>query len=530
MAPQPLSEPEFRVVSTTNNAGSAPYSGAFFPGAAGFTIGGSNFTSNVINNVYNPPPEEPSGQPAFRTILLGDIKLLKEIRLNNESGVVVRRSRRRMYSAKVVGGEPGPMTVVMYQGDTEEEWRQHIAKYESIRHPNIMQLYGLVRAKGLRGMVFHDELIPFGQFISRFRHSPILTAYVHGYCHSELDVYLDPSVWIRPATGELCVDLDRNHETTFRRFLWSLEAPRIEKISLDDPHAEAVAISTINEETYHILCALPPIATCRFFDAPTRLPLQLGTIIARSNFQRGTLFKIAEPLGVERETYLGDWIRIEETHKWEIFAYAHEGEILANSWIRFDSRRAPMLSLPVMADEAPKPWMAQANHIFAQLQTTSHFEDYVCVTQITFTLRLLPNTYNTKESEGYLFVCPPEDFRIGPDSFQWPYHPAYWSLDPFGTFPLSTEDAKVFGFPVIHIATGIYGCFWDNRVYDGLRKFHQGRGFDPDSQEVAIHLGHPLYRLFSEKPDPLAYVELEKGQWMCDLEDPALCRKLSHYL
>ncbi|KAJ7814760.1 hypothetical protein B0H14DRAFT_2849519 [Mycena olivaceomarginata] len=185
MALQPHFEPEFTVVSTTNDAGSAPYSGAFFPGAAGFTIGGGDFTSNVTNNVYNPPPEQPA---AFRTILLGDIKLLKEIRMNDESGVVGRQSQRTSarpmyYSAKVVGGEPGPMTVALYQGaDTEEEWRQHITKYESIRHPKIMQLYGLMSTKGLRGVVFHDETIPFLQFHSRFKHSPILYAYIMTYC------------------------------------------------------------------------------------------------------------------------------------------------------------------------------------------------------------------------------------------------------------------------------------------------------------------------------------------------------------
>ncbi|KAJ7871850.1 hypothetical protein B0H14DRAFT_2723188 [Mycena olivaceomarginata] len=164
MVLQPHSEPEFTVVSTTNNAGFAPYSGAFFPGAAGFTIGGGNFTSNVPNNIYNPPPEQPA---AFRTILLGDINLLKEIRMDDESGVVGRQSqrtsaRRMYYSMKV-------------------EWRQHITKYESILHPKIMQLYGLMSTKGLRGVVFHNEMIPWGQFYSRFEYSNILRAYIFGY-------------------------------------------------------------------------------------------------------------------------------------------------------------------------------------------------------------------------------------------------------------------------------------------------------------------------------------------------------------
>ncbi|KAJ7871834.1 hypothetical protein B0H14DRAFT_202034 [Mycena olivaceomarginata] len=191
MALQPHSEPEFTVVSTTNNAGSAPYSGAFFPSAAGFTIGGGDFTSNVTNNVYNPPLEQPA---AFRTILLGDIKLLKEIRMNDGSGVVGRQRQRTSargiyYSAKVVGGEPGPMTVALYQGDdTEEEWRQHFTKYESIRHPKIMQLYGLMNTKGLRGVVFHDEVIPITQFSSRFEYSPLLIAYINSYCRLEWHV------------------------------------------------------------------------------------------------------------------------------------------------------------------------------------------------------------------------------------------------------------------------------------------------------------------------------------------------------
>ncbi|KAJ7748726.1 hypothetical protein B0H14DRAFT_3897100, partial [Mycena olivaceomarginata] len=187
MALQPHSELEFTAVSTMNNAGAAPYAGAFFPGAAGFTIGGGDFTSNVTNNIYNPAPEQPVG--IFSD---WDINLLKEIHINNKSGIVGRQSQRMnarpmYYSAKIVGGEPGPMTVAMYQGDdTEDEWRQHITKYESIRHPKIMQLYGLMSTKGLRGVVFHGEMIPFLQFISRFEYSPILHAYINSYCSSEL--------------------------------------------------------------------------------------------------------------------------------------------------------------------------------------------------------------------------------------------------------------------------------------------------------------------------------------------------------
>ncbi|KAJ7433632.1 hypothetical protein B0H11DRAFT_1681363, partial [Mycena galericulata] len=99
------------------------------------------------------------------------------------------------------------------------------------------------------------------------------------------------------------------------------------------------------------------------------------------------------------------------------------------------------------------------------------------------------------EPEGYLFVCPPENFRTAQNVFQWPDYPAYWSFDPLGATPLSPEDAKIIGFPIIHIETYIRGKSWDSSVYEGLRRFQCGKGYNPESQEVAIDLGFPLYKL-----------------------------------
>ncbi|KAJ7818992.1 hypothetical protein B0H14DRAFT_3147653 [Mycena olivaceomarginata] len=517
MALQPHSEPEFTVVSTTNNAGSAPYSGAFFPGAAGFTIGGGDFTSNITNHVYNPPPEQPA---AFQTILLGDIKLLKEIHMNDESGLVGRQSRRtsarRMYySAKVVGGEPGPMTIAMYQGDDiEEEWRQHITKYESIRHPKIMQLYGLMSTKGLRGVVFHDEMIPWDQFHSRFNHSAILNAYIYGYCSLELRDY---SIWIRPATGELCVNLV-SYNGALVGFPEVVEVPRMENVLLDDPHAESAIISAFNEvDYYNALGRLPGLMAV---SVSIEILMPLGTIFRLDSPRKAT--RITDPLGIDGANL-------------DIVHLKHDGEVLPSSWIRFNSNRAQYPNLTILA--LPRPlfennsfWMAQANHIFAQLETTSNFKDYVVVNLIQFILRCLPNTYNTREPEGYLFVSPAEDFRLGPYSFQWPYRPAYWSLNPSGTFPLSTEDANMLGFPIIHIETRMDGCAWNDGVYDALRRFQKSKGLNPDSQEAAINLGYPLYRL-ADKEVPLACDELNTWSGIqCDLKDTARCQKLGHYL
>ncbi|KAJ6464528.1 hypothetical protein C8R45DRAFT_911094 [Mycena sanguinolenta] len=149
--------------------------------------------------------------------------------------------------------------------------------------------------------------------------------------------------------------------------------------------------------------------------------------------------------------------------------------------------------------EIPKVWLAQANRIFAELEEVAHAEDYVCIDEIRFVLRVANKDHIPK---GYLFVCPLQDFRIGIEPhvhlYQWPACPAYWSLDPSGAARLSTEDATILGFPAIHIETIMAGKSWDLSVYEGLRRFHEGKGFDPDSREVARQQGYPLYDVLSD--------------------------------
>ncbi|KAF7353291.1 hypothetical protein MSAN_01517100 [Mycena sanguinolenta] len=132
-------------------------------GGEGGDQGGDGGTGQGPTVYFGQPQAQE--QSDFRTIRRGDLKLLKEVRLSTESGIVGRQSqavgvRRAVYHAEI-RGDPGIVTVAMYQGDgAEEEWRKDIAKYESIWHANIMQLYGLVSTKKLYAMVFHDGAYP----------------------------------------------------------------------------------------------------------------------------------------------------------------------------------------------------------------------------------------------------------------------------------------------------------------------------------------------------------------------------------
>ncbi|KAF7337229.1 hypothetical protein MSAN_02275300 [Mycena sanguinolenta] len=480
-------------VSTKNTTGSALYAGAFFPRASGFNIHGGVFTSNVTNNVYNLPLEQSFD---FRTIRLGDVKLVKEVCLSPQSAVVGRQSRgvgvRRMYHAEI-RRDPGTVTVALYQGvGAEEEWRYHVAKYESIRHPNIMQLYGLVSTQGLYAMVFHDELIPYAQFLRRFEHSPVLSTYIIGYCSTEfveatnyvskvfrkppIAYYDKPSVWIRHLTGELCLDFVEGMPRTgtgFKAPFWRAPILRLENVSLDAPDSETIIISSLSETQFHELYSGYPSARFLWF-------------------QRGTCARITEPLFLPEEELC-----------WNLHS-GEPGELLPNSWVRYDSRRicALKLELPLwfLSDKIQKAWLPQANCIFTELQEVTHVEDYVCVDEVRFMLRIAHKRHI--DAEGYLFVCPPRDFRTGNEVqrnlYQWPDCPAYWSLDPSGTTRLRTDEARILGFPTIHIETVVLGRSWDCSVYKGLRRFYKGKGFNPDSREVAKRLGYPLYKVLRD--------------------------------
>ncbi|KAJ6464493.1 hypothetical protein C8R45DRAFT_500827 [Mycena sanguinolenta] len=441
-----------------------------------------------------------------------------------------------MYHAKICC-DPGTVTVVMYQGNgAEEEWRQHVAKYESIRHPHIMQLYALVSTKGLYAMVFYDELIPYAQFLRRFEHSPFLSAYIVTYCTAEFkdatnyisDVFfssvlglfnpLDCSAWIRPLTGELCLELAPASSSG----PWGpSHMPRVENVSLDAPDSEDAIISSLSEDQYHKLCSGLPIAQFQCVQASTQH--FIGPGIFRDS-QRGTCVRITKPLVIpEEELY---WNHDEEA----------SGEVLPNSWVQYDSHQTPKLDLGLSFSsyELLKAWLAQANRIFAELEDVANVESYVCIHHVQFSLQIAGKCHIP---EGYLFICSSRDFRNGTENvnlYQWPACPAYWSLNPSGADRLSTEDARIIGFPAIHIETRISGYSWDHSIYKGLRRFHEGKGLDPESREIARQLGYPLYEVLSdlgsEMPFPTPEVSDGSWPWKCEQDDPALCPLLGHYL
>ncbi|KAJ7679292.1 hypothetical protein DFH06DRAFT_1415359 [Mycena polygramma] len=286
------SDDELTPDSTLNGCTSASYGGAVFSGCKKFTVAGGTFT-NITKNITN-SLDTPSD---FRMVPLGDIDLQREIQLDSDSGIVDSRkergSVRRVYSAKITGRK-SRVTVAVYEGEGgAEEWRQHVAKYMSVRHPHIIQICGAAASSGgIHATLFYNELILFDHFLDRYRYSPILTVYIYKSCttqYSEAFQYLStlyrhlwqPSkltIWVRQSSGHLSVDLVPSG-TPLPRFALDLADKNFQRIPfLNKPNREAEAISLLTLDQYHEICVIQ----YRFlnFISHARKTVSVGALIA----------------------------------------------------------------------------------------------------------------------------------------------------------------------------------------------------------------------------------------------------------
>ncbi|KAJ7063851.1 hypothetical protein C8F01DRAFT_36456, partial [Mycena amicta] len=135
-------------------------------------------------------------------------------------------------------------------------------------------------------------------------------------------------------------------------------------------------------------------------------------------------------------------------------------------------------------------------YVMNHLHTSYNCEDYAVVQRIVFLIQIHATSQHLPK--GYLFLCPADDFEVGPSLFCWPDCPAYWSLDPTGVERLSTKEASRLGFPSFDLTSEVWVDSWDDSVYAGIRKFQRAKGFDPYTQDVARTLGHALYSVPAE--------------------------------
>ncbi|KAK6996394.1 hypothetical protein R3P38DRAFT_1961090 [Favolaschia claudopus] len=452
----------------------------------------------------------------YRRIPMGDIILQSEIHINHSNVFWLgRRGVRKLYSAKL-DGKASRYTVAMYEGKgSEEEWKRDIAKYMSIRHPNILQIFAMAHSHPSSAAVFHSDsdLIDFKKFFQSvyyhksqmlftYLYASAVTAYysaerylkAHGLTRNTNDSL--GILLIHRSKGRLCIDISSPHQC-LQNTIGELEVVSLQEdvLSLSPVLQQQVICKALSLKNYNF-------QYCNYwsgsstFNLGTRQKAYLGVIVfCPPNSDRRLLYPLAFASKLHWHT------SHRQNEGWKL--NEHEDAYVHNGWVRIPSQDYQFEhKIYINADD--DVWLSQANHIFKKAGVTANLGQYCMVDVIWFIIKLVGNHETTPK--GYLWICPVENFQRAPLSFGWPECPAFWSLDSSGSQRLNMDQALQLGFPTVKFSTTIRGLFRNHRVYAGLREFHEAKGFDPYSQEIALHLGDPLYQLWSEPAAPFAYL------------------------
>ncbi|KAJ7104838.1 hypothetical protein C8R44DRAFT_332464 [Mycena epipterygia] len=209
----------------------------------------------------------------------------------------------------------------------------------------------------------------------------------------------------------------------------------------------------------------------------------------------------------------------------DIHEGAWGGDTMENGWSRMHSSLIDGSSVQILSTTTnyslQDAWLSQANHVFSQLAIPPKHEDCLLVECITYWLTFSGPLQNIPE--GYLFLCPLEDFQSNNGTrLATPECPAYWSFDPAGGSRLCPEDASNLGFPSLEFNMDVHVRSWHENVYAALSHFHAGKGFDPNSPDIARHLGYPIFELSCTPNVECAHIEEVSSDSLEAQPDPVL--------
>ncbi|KAJ7676621.1 hypothetical protein DFH06DRAFT_1466084, partial [Mycena polygramma] len=245
-----------------------------------------------------------------------------------------------------------------------------IKKHSSLRHPNIIQIYGVASSGGIHATLFHGDLVAFRHCLYLYKHSPCMTVYLYVYCTQKVtdvihDLYSnfegetvssECTLWIRGSTGRLCVDLMGSDDPTY--FCYFMKAtgliPEATGLlahkALSTEAVQSMVIETITLETYREVC----FGTLGDFDSilvPTAATLTPGAVVHRPS--SGNLVQIASPLDPYMYVEISDWACSRKVPSTILEAR------------RFDCHTVTGRTLPCSCRNVDyKSWISQANHIF----------------------------------------------------------------------------------------------------------------------------------------------------------------------
>ncbi|KAJ7235776.1 hypothetical protein C8J57DRAFT_1377367 [Mycena rebaudengoi] len=304
------------------------------------------------------------------------------------------------------------------------------------------------------------------------------------------------AAWMRCSTGRLALDISSDSTPGMEALRGSPRVVPSMRLPLFGPDLAQTIISSLSLNEYHAMTMFTI-----FWSMPDTYTARLGGLMLRGGSQYLT------------------YPTVPHSHisSWESSGLKQSDlSTLPNGWTRVERSAAAIgyanLNLRTIVSTSEQPgeivdhWLSQAGCILKRLHITSDFENYAIVDKIVYRMEFNGGDTDGAPS-GHLFLCPSRDFQAIDGTFQRPAIPAFWALNEDGSELLAPGDAEALGFPAFQMIMHAFAQSWPQSSYDGLREFHRGKGFDPDSQDVARHLGYPLYEMFPDYSQGFAHVD-----------------------
>ncbi|KAK7033802.1 hypothetical protein R3P38DRAFT_3351656 [Favolaschia claudopus] len=539
---------------------------SFFPNSHNFTIKGGHF---AIHNHISAEQGAPRGRPkAFREIDWCDIFL--EDNLDVARARVATSGRvsvlRNIYSAKIEGQQNPDKTVVIYEGDgAKQMWYEDISKYLRVRHPRVLQLFGLSYSGGIYAAIFHRQgnvcassenlclihqvdLVPAEHVMERYEHNPFTKIYFINFIRQEfqnhapelarmlqverLTTSYDCSLWLN-TTGQLCIELGRCTGRPFCHFM------AFRKNSRDNVRQPRLLLVTstkliLAHKLLEIIENLTLEGLYRYFTPVDAFDftLEKGT---SAKFRPGSVIGLRLPgherltadeirLSVLNEYTSGDVKEVAFVNEFKgirLTIHGHD-RMMEDGWIRAKIPRytgtgkAKYIKTQLGVDirHTSQLFASQAVYIFSHIKNYSPLNFYFAVSCTVIRFMLMPTRKRIQlRGRVSLFLPSTNDF-LSPDGtrlqLEYVNRAPYWSLDPSGHPPLAPERAASLGLPSVETRIAIDGIYHSPRRYESIiAQFYRQRGFDPASQDVARELGCPLYHLVDDETDPVQQSPLD---------------------
>ncbi|KAK7006360.1 hypothetical protein R3P38DRAFT_1707264 [Favolaschia claudopus] len=462
----------------------------------------------------------------YRRIPMGDIVLQSELHMDESMYRLGQHGVRKLYSA-ALDGKAKKYIVAMYEGEgSEAEWKRDVARYMSIRHLHILQIFAIAQFRTINAAIFHNEsdLIDFEDFAAICAHeSPMLFVCIFASAitafHS-VHQYLEPhklsskgSWLIHRSTGRFCIDIsgadwDGPWDDIDKLPEREVASLGDDLLSLPPILQQQVISKTLSFGNYYLICHYGRLYVdghhCYDVNIKQEVHLAVVSFCLRNLCVPAQANHLMTALPLAFVSNLNPHF-----YRRDIFIWPGSGgprNYANNGWSRIPSTEAKGRFCHVISVATEYVWFSQANHLFKRAGITSKFENYDLITSVEFTIQM-PEDDRTIP-EGYLWICPAEKFQLGPVSFHWPESPVFWSLDSSGSQRLDMDQALQLGFPELEFSTTVWAQSWPGNIYAALREFHEAKGFDPHSPQVAMYLGAPLFQLCSEAAEsPFAHID-----------------------